>query len=125
MKRIKLFESFANNDKVEKANNIFGPWLMFKLLSRSKFIKKVSDTIIYDEEIFYLKPNGDKVIRIVKDDGSYVIRVAREWTSKNLREFLNRCGLKNPDGREFHGWYADALRKIHGLPDVTLIGTLS
>jgi hypothetical protein len=124
MKRIKLFESFANNDKVEKANNIFGPWLMFKLFSRSKFRKKVSDTDLYDEEIFYLKPNGDKVIRIVKDDGSYVIRVAREWTSKNVREFLTRCGFKNPDGREYWRWYGVAVRKIYGLPDDALVKTL-
>lgn len=124
MKRIKLFESFANNDKVEKANNIFGPWLMFKLFSRSKFRKKVSDTDLYDEEIFYLKHNGDEVIRIVKDDGSYVIRVAREWTSKNVREFLTRCGFKNPDGREYWGWYGVAVRKIYGLPDDALVKTL-
>lgn len=115
MKWIKLFESYSQETKLAKANEIFGLWLMCKILRTSLHKEEYDDngTIITN----YFTATGKKVIRIKWTSTETIISVLKAYRSKKIRDFLTKCGFANPDGREYWDWYNEALKKIYNLPD--------
>ena len=122
MKWIKLFESYNKETKEAKANHIFGLWLMCKIFNRGVLEDEYDDygTIVRN----YSTPSAKKIISIKINSTSATISISKDYTSKRIREFLTKCGFKNPDTRIYWTWYAQALKKIYDLPDWTKIQTL-
>ncbi len=119
MKWIKLFEEYKV-DKLTKVNDIFGYWLMCKIINREKAeltSKKTNDCLDY------FTKSGQKVISIQQVNKIETFEIFINYRNKHVNEFLKECGsypsFSHPyspyPGKKNWNWYYSAIRSVFGL----------
>jgi len=121
MKWIKLFEEYKV-DKLTKLNDIFGFWLMCKIINREKAeltSKKSKDSLDY------FTKSGQKVISIKQVHKIQTFEIFITHRNKHVNEFLKECGTypsfshpysPYPGEKNWNwNWYYSAIRSVFGL----------
>lgn len=121
MKWLKLFEEYKV-DKLTKLNDIFGFWLMCRIINREKAkltSKKSSDSLDY------FTKSGQKVISIKQGHKIQTFEIFITYRNKHVNEFLKKCGTYpsfshpyTPYPGEINwnwNWYNSAIRSVFGL----------
>jgi hypothetical protein len=115
MKRIKLFENFNMDQKVESANNIFGHWFTKRIIINLRTVKRE------DNKWYFINYATVDPAFEIGQDFCKISSNARIWYRTHFTQginLINSMSLSqwNKLYNQFNSWFIPAFRDVYKIP---------